>query len=100
MGLFDFLKRKTTRGISFEGGSGDTIERAVIIRGVSNHVLGVESEYLFLTQKFGQRGIDWNLERQTLLTPGNRAYDEMSIKLSDGTERTIIFDITEFFGKW
>ena len=99
MGFLDFLKGKKRRGITFEGGPGDRIERAVIIRGVPNSALGVEAEYRYLARKFGRPGIDWELVGQGLLEPGHRKYDEMHIKLADGTQRTIYFDITEFFGK-
>ena len=98
--LFDFLKRKKARRITFGGGPGDAIENAVIIQGAPDPVRGILSEYLYLARKFVRRKIDWNLERQTLLTPGDRAYDKMSIKLSDGTQRTVIFDITEFYRKY
>ena len=99
MGFLGFLKRKKHRGITFEGGSGDTIERAVVIQGAPNEALGVEAEYRYLARKYGRRGVDWELVGQGLLQPGIRQYDEMHIKLADGTTRTIFFEITEFFGK-
>jgi len=99
MGFLDFLKGKKRLSITFEGGPGNTIERAVIIRGAPDEALGVEAEYAYLAQKFGRPGIDWELVGQGLLEPGHRKYDEMHIKLADGTQRTIYFDITEFFGK-
>jgi hypothetical protein len=87
-------------GIAFEGGPGDTLESAVIIRGAPNHTVGVQSEYRYLTEKFGQHGTDWELQSQALLEIGTRHYDEMSIKLSDGTQKSVFFDLTDFFGKW
>jgi hypothetical protein len=114
MGFLDFLKGKKRRGITFEGGPGDTIERAVIIRGAPNNALGVEAEYRYLAWKFlgveaeyrylawkfGRPGIDWELVGQGLVeSAGHCKYDKMHIKLADGTQRTIYFDITEFFGK-
>jgi hypothetical protein len=100
MGCLDFLKRVKRGGITFEGGPGDTVERAVIIRGAANHVAGVAAEYQHLAEKFGRRGVDWQLKTQTLLEQGGHRYDEMHIVLADGTPRTVFFDLTEFFGKW
>jgi hypothetical protein len=94
-----FLKGKKRGGITFEGGPGDTMERAVIIRGVSDHALGVEAEYRYLAQLFGRPGRDWEPIGQELVESGDRYYDEMHVRLSDGTRRSVFFDITEFFGK-
>lgn len=84
--------------VTFEGGSGDTIESAIIIKGATNGTLGLQAEYQYLTQKFGQRGIDWDLENQSLLRL-DRYCDEMHIQLADGTQTVIFFDITDFYGK-
>lgn len=87
-------------GIIFESGPGDTIERAVLIRGAANHMAGVAAEYQYLDERFGERGVDWNLETQVRLEVGDRSYDELHVKLSDGTKQKIIFDVSEFLGKW
>jgi hypothetical protein len=97
--LIYLLAGRKRRGITFEGGPGDTIERAVIIRGAPNEALGVQAEYVYLAREFGRPRVDWELVGQGLTEHGDRAYDEMHIKLADGTERTIFFDITQFFGK-
>jgi hypothetical protein len=99
MGFFDFLKGKSRKGITFGGGPGDTIERAVVIRGAPDSNLGVEAEYRYLAQKYGRPRTDWQLIGQGLVEAGDCFYDEMHIRLADGTERTVFFDITEFFGK-
>ena len=75
------------------------MERAVIIRGAPNEALGVQAEYRYLAREFGRPGVDWEPVGQGLVERGGRAYDEMHIKLADGSERTIFFDITQFFGK-
>ena len=99
MGFLDFLKGKKRRRITFEGGPGDTMERAIMIRGAPDTALGVEAEYRYLAQRYGQPGRDWQFVGQGLLDSGDRVYDEIHIKLADGTPITIFFDITEFFGK-
>ena len=99
MRFSDFFKGKRRRGVTFEGGPGDTIETAVIIRGAPDEALGVGAEYRYLAQQFGQPGVDWELVGQELLESARRRYDKVHVKLADGTERTIFFDITGFFGK-
>ena len=59
----------------------------------------MDSEYVYLNAKYGLRGLDWELVQQALLTENGREYDQMDLKLFDGTEKTLYFDITEFFGK-
>lgn len=86
--------------ITFEGGPGDTVERAIVIRGAGDGRLGVEAEYQYLARELGRRGVDWQLERQSLLMEDDRHYDEMRILLSDGTRKVIYFDISDFFGKF
>src|SRR5262245_9295426 len=100
MGLFDFFKRKSSCGIRFEGGPGTTRDSAVKILGAPNHSAGIDAEYQYLGDQFGQAGVDWELKGQGLLEGDDgRQYDQMRLKLRDGTERVIFFDITEFFGK-
>lgn len=86
--------------IAYEGGPGDTLEQAVIIRGAANHAQGVGAEYRYLEQTFGQRGVDWTLDRQVLLQVEGRPYDEMRIHLADGTRRVVYFDLSDFFGRF
>ncbi len=85
--------------VTFDGGPGDTPEKAVIIRGAADGVAGVEAEYRYLRDKFGQQNRDWRLGRQALMRKGDRILDVMQLVLADGSKRTVYFDITEFFGK-
>lgn len=97
VGIHTIPKIKDT--FSFEKDSDDTIKGAVVIR-APDHEMGIAAEYQYLTEKFGQRGVNWELEGQALLEYNGRPYDELRIKLSDGNKKTVIFDLTEFFGKW
>ena len=85
--------------ITFSKNSGETLKDAILIRGAKTDKAGVDSEYVYLDAKYGLKGLDWELMRQTLLKESGRDYDQMDLKLSDGTEKTLYFDITEFFGK-
>jgi len=72
--------------------SGESIEKAIIVESIA-------AEYEYLERKFGERGKNWELDTQSLVKKGNKYYDRIDLKLSDGTRKTIYFDITAFFGK-
>lgn len=86
--------------ITFSDNSGQSIDDAIVIQNAKGEDDGVASEYYYLEQKYGERKVDWDLEYQSLVNEGDRSYDKMDIQLYDGTEITIYFDITDFFGKY
>lgn len=85
--------------VTFSSDSGDSKEHAVKIHGAANEMDGIRAEYLYLSQKFGQKGKDWSLAIQSLVEDKDtgKVYDRMDIDLPDQTRRTIYFEITEFF---
>jgi hypothetical protein len=85
--------------VTFSNNTGKSIEDAIVIYNAKTDWEGVDSEYYYLEKMFGKKGIDWNLDRQSLRDVGKRYYDVMEITLSDGRKITIYFDITGFFGK-
>ena len=84
--------------IRFAGGSGDSREDAIVIKNAENHRAGVVAEYLYLEERFGERDIHWKLVMQALLK-GEKPIDWLEIELTDGTTKSIYFDVSEFFGK-
>lgn len=86
-------------GITFSKNKGTSVGDAIIIKGAEGEKDGIDSEYKYLEAQYGLRGIDWELTLQSLLKENGRDYDQMDIKLlNDGTEITVYFDISEFFG--
>lgn len=79
--------------------SGESIEDAIVIH-APNSRTGVAKEYEWVRKHFGQPNVDWILVFQQLLDEGDRFYDLLHIRLADGTEKDIYFDITDFFGKF
>jgi len=59
---------------------------------------GVAAEHEWLVARFGARGEEWELERQSLLEEGGRWYDKMELRLAKKIERTVYFDISSFYG--
>ncbi|MDM7912420.1 MAG: hypothetical protein QUS09_04920, partial [Methanotrichaceae archaeon] len=72
---------------------------AVVIMNAVDDSEGVDAEYYYLEQRYGDRPEDWYLITQALLDQGKTIYDQMDLMLSDGSNVTIYFDITDFFGK-
>jgi hypothetical protein len=76
------------------GGDGSSIEKAVIIKAPDN-VTGVRVEYAWIRKNCP----GWKLERQSEFKTGNKIYDKMEFRTPDGRQKTIYFDITDFYGK-
>jgi hypothetical protein len=85
--------------ITYAGGPGDTPETAVVISGATNSLAGISAEYHYLEKQFGQPNADWKLKRQCVVNHQGKVYDSMEIEMRDGSKKTILFDISEFFGK-
>ena len=76
--------------IIFAGGSGDSREEAIVIKGAANHRAGVDAEYLYLQERFGEKDIQWTIFMQALLK-GEKPVDWLVIRLSDGTTKEHLF---------
>jgi len=85
--------------MQYKGGDGLSKEKAVIILDANNEFEGVDSEYLWLEEKYGQENVKWKMIDQTLLDEGDKQFDLLKIKFSNGNTKEFWFDITEFFGK-
>ncbi|NHJ14514.1 MAG: hypothetical protein EAX95_12615 [Candidatus Thorarchaeota archaeon] len=81
-------------------GSGKTLEDPIVISDVESHFEAIAAEYEFLDQKYGRRGVDWRLVRQSLLGQDGKQIDQMEIEVTGHGELTYYFDITEYFGKF
>lgn len=84
-------KNKENNGLSFDD--------AIIVHNASSHFEGVDVEYNLISQKYGNREIDWKLKKQTLVERAGKFFDQIEIILKNGLEISLYFDITEFFGK-
>jgi hypothetical protein len=85
--------------VTFSGGTGETIESAVVIH-APNEEVGVAAEYDYVSAIYGRPHIDWERPFQALVEQGGRKFDQLAvIDLSDNSHHSFYFDITEFFGK-
>ncbi len=85
--------------VKYEG-HGSSTDDPIVISNVIGHTEAIEAEYSYLSRKYGVKGTDWNLVRQTLLNIDDRWIDQMDISLADGTEIVLYFDITKHWGKF
>ena len=74
---------------------GSNYENAIIIK-AKNETAGIAAEYKWLREKYP----GYKLIQQSLSSEGKKHYDIMKIQTKDGEEKSIYFDITNFFGKW
>lgn len=97
--------RERWRGGLFVGGSGESVEQAVIIQGIGRTAVGIRAEKQYLTERFGldaqaaHPGAGWTLERQALIHHDGGPHDALTISLPDGSERTVFFEVSGFFGR-
>jgi len=81
--------------IQYKGEDGSSKEKAIIILDVEKEFEGVDIEYEYLENKYGEVEI----ESQTYIGDEDKSYDVLNIKLADGSKEEIWFDITDFYGK-
>ena len=84
--------------IHYKGGDGSSKEKAIIILGANSEFEGVDAEYLWLEEKFGEQDINWELIFQELIDEESKQYDILRIKFSSGEIKEYWFDISDFYG--
>ena len=82
------------KGVSFAGGDGSSIEKAVIIKAPDNFT-GIRAEYQWIRKNHP----DWQLEQQSVVNTGGTIYDKMDFQTPQGEPVSLYFDITDFYGK-
>jgi hypothetical protein len=81
-------------GVSFSGGDGSSIEKAVIIK-APNNLVGIRGEYNWIRMNCP----GWKLETQSTLKGAGKVYDKMYFLKPDGQRTILFFDVTDFYGK-
>ena len=94
------MKPPEPHDIRFEGGSGNTIETAIVVRGSRTALEGTYAEYAWLVNRFGAKDKGWKLISRSHTVVGGCDIDTYRIQLADGTQCTVYFDSTESFGKF
>ncbi len=82
--------------VTVEGGPGDSIDRAVVIRGIREKTDAVPVEHAILLQEFGDKDKDWQVQMRSIQKHRGRTYDVLDIVLNDRRRTTYYFDVTDF----
>ncbi len=81
------------------GGLGDSIPNAIVIKKTPKGLSAAGAELLILTQRFGPRDEGWHLKQMASEQRDGRTYDTYTIVLEGGTERSIVFDVTDWLAR-
>lgn len=83
-------------GTPYSTDDGLSVETAVQIH-TTHAKIGIELEQRWLQENLGRKYQAWQTQDQSLYQRDGRYYDVFVLTLSDGSERTVVFDITSFF---
>jgi hypothetical protein len=88
--------------VSVTGEGGESPETAFVVHATSPGA-GIPAEYEHISFMHGRKRVEWDMESQRVTSKqfedGTvRYYDNIAIKLEDGTKRSYYFDITQFYG--
>jgi len=81
--------------ITFKGGDGSSMEKAIVIVGAKNEIEGVNSEYAWLKKHHPK----WKVGKQALISKKGKKYDILTCVLPNNQKKEVWFDISGFFGK-
>jgi len=95
MELFGLFENITINEL-FGGGTGETIEKAIVINTISP-LIGIAAEYEYISNVCGEINVNWSLKTQSIIEEKNRYYDVLQVELNSGESRSFYFDITQFY---
>lgn len=81
------------------GGPGDTMQTAIVIKKTPRGLSAAGAEAMLLRKWFGERGTNWTMRGQTMVCVDGRTYDAYDVVLTDGSERRLFFDVTEWLAR-
>jgi len=82
-------------GISFRGGDGSSCQARIRIKGAVNADTGVAAEHHFIHARYP----GYRVKRQSLVDCEDEPTDRLTLFNMVGDERTVFFEISDFFPK-
>jgi hypothetical protein len=79
--------------------TGESLESAIIVDSAIP-IFGILREQRFLELLISSNEKSIKSLKQNVIKQNGKVYDKFIIILNDGTEKTVYFDITSFFGKF
>jgi hypothetical protein len=81
------------------GGPGDSLQTAIVIKKTPRGLSAAGAEMMLLGKWFGERGKQWTMKRQEMVQVDGRTFDTYQVVLSDGAERQLFFDVTDWLNR-
>jgi hypothetical protein len=81
------------------GGPGDTLQTAIVIKKTPSGLSAAGAETMLLGKWFGERGRNWTMKHQAMVQVDGRTYDTYEVVLTDGSERRLYFDVTDWLAR-
>jgi hypothetical protein len=81
------------------GGPGDTLQTAIVIKKTPRGLTAAGAEQMLLLKWFGERDKNWTLKRASMMQVDGRTYDTYDVILTDGSERRLHFDVTDWLAR-
>ncbi len=81
--------------VSYAGGDGSSVEKAIIIVDAENEEQGVLAENAYVAKLHP----DWRTDSSALIGKAGRYYDRNTYVAKDGSQHVLTFDVTGFLGK-
>ncbi len=81
------------------GGPGASLQTAIVIKKTPRGLSAAGAEMMLLGKWFGERGKQWAMRRQEMVQVDGRTYDTYQVVLSDGGERQLFFDVTDWLNR-
>ena len=97
--LFHRRRANKPTGVTVGGGSGESPESPLVIRGANFDLAGTYAEFAYLTEVYGQKDEQWKLISHSHGRYGDREIDTIEIEFPDGKRQSVFFDISESLGK-
>jgi hypothetical protein len=95
----DNSEKKGSKADIDSGSSNKPSQNTIVINN-TNTLAGINAENAYIETLHGERFVDWFPLKQMLLKKGEKPYDLISIRMKDGTEKSFMFDISAFYGKF
>ena len=81
------------------GGPGDTLQTAIVIKKTPRGLSAAGAETMLLGKWYGERGRNWTMKQQAMVLVDGRTYDTYEVVLTDGSERRLYFDVTDWLAR-
>jgi hypothetical protein len=86
--------------ITYSDNDGSSFKSAVVVNNAKTQREGVAAEYHYIADRFGERGRDWFLVEQTVISHPEKVVDVIEIRLNNPeVHRVVFFDATQFILK-